>query len=135
MASMEALTLTADDIVGEWYSENKETVMDVYKSNGKYYGKLVSLKNPTDANGHPRRDVKNKNEKLQSRNLVGILIFWDMSYSVKNDRWEDGTVYDPDMGHTADCVITLINRNTIRVKGYVGFEWVSESQTWNRKSD
>lgn len=56
-----------------------------------------------------------------------------MEYSSKNKRWENGLFYDPDMRHEAKGFITMIDNNTIKVKGYVGFEWISKSQIWKRK--
>lgn len=122
-----------DVIIGKWYTEKSEGVVEIFKHKGKYYGKLVELMEPNDANGKPRNDTKNRNSKLQSRPLLGIPIFWGMEYSAENSRWEGGVIYDPNMGHEAKGFITVIDDNTIKVKGYVGFEWVSKSQIWKRK--
>lgn len=124
-----------DAIIGKWNTKNNEAIVEMFKSENKYYAKIISLKTPNDANGKPRKDCKNKEAKSKDRNLQGILILWNMAYSAKEKNWKGGNVYDPDMGHTAECIITLIDNNTIKVKGFVGFEWVSQSQIWKRKTD
>lgn len=124
-----------DKIIGKWYTENKEGVVEIFKQGDKYYGKLISLKTPNDSDGNPRKDTKNGDSKLKSRNLIGIMIFRDMEYSSKDNRWENGTIYDPLMGHSAKGFITVIDNNSIKVKGYLGVEWIGKSQEWKRKSE
>lgn len=80
-----------------------------------------------------KNDSKNPTPKLKTRNLIGVLVFWNMEYSSINKRWENGIFYDPDMGHKAKGFISMIDNNTLKVKGYVGFEWISKSQIWKRK--
>lgn len=124
-----------DAILGKWNTRDNEGVIEIYKEGQKYFAKLIELKIPNDALGHPRKDSKNKDENLKTRNLNGIIIFWDMEYNSKRGRWEKGKVYDPDMGHTADGFITITDNNTLVVKGFVGFEWISKSQIWKRKKE
>lgn len=126
-------TENGDTILGKWYTENNKGTVEIFKKGDLYYSKLIELKEPNDNNGKPRKDNKNSNPNLKTRNLIGILIFWNMEYSSKNKRWENGIFYDPDMGHEAKGFITMIDDNTIKVKGYVGFEWISKSQIWVRK--
>lgn len=134
LAGILLMSNNPDAILGKWYTENNEGVVEIYKQGQKYYAKLISLKTPNDPKGQPRKDSKNPDAKLKSRSLIGIPIFWNMEYSLKNKRWENGIFYDPDMGHEAKGFITIIDNNTIKVKGYVGFEWISKSQIWKRKN-
>ncbi len=53
----------AQDITGTWYNAEKDAKIQIYKSGEKYYGKIVWLKNPNDANGNPKTDVKNTDKK------------------------------------------------------------------------
>jgi len=122
-----------DEIIGNWNAKNNEAVVEIYKKDRKYFAKLVALKSPIDTDGKPKRDTKNKDAKLNSRNLQGILIFWNMEYSAQKARWEKGIIYNPENGLTGNCIVTLIDENTLNVKGYIGFEWLSHSQIWKRK--
>jgi len=53
-------TPEADKILGVWLSEDKTGKIDVYKTNGKYFGKLIWGKTMYEADGiTSRKDVKN----------------------------------------------------------------------------
>ncbi len=125
----------ADKILGRWYTANNEAVVEVYFSGNGYNAKIISLKKPNDANGKPRKDSKNPDKNLRSRNLTGVLVFSNLKYSTKNNRWEGGRVYNPEMGHEADCIVYLIDENTLKVKGYIGAEFIGKSETWKRKNN
>jgi uncharacterized protein (DUF2147 family) len=126
--------VSKNDIVGQWYTEKNEAVVEVTEKDGIYTGRIISLQVPLDENRQPRTDIKNKNEVLRKRPLVGAPVFYGMKYNSSESRWEGGKVYEPNMGHEANCVITLENINKMKVKGFVGFEWVGQSQIWIRKT-
>lgn len=123
-----------NDITGFWITETGEGIVEVYSKDGKYYGRLVSLKKPNDENGNPVLDTKNKNKSLQNRKLIGVLILDSFQYNKEESNWDNGKVYDPNMGHEANGILTLIDSRTLKVKGYVGFKWISKSETWKRTS-
>ncbi|WP_413670147.1 DUF2147 domain-containing protein [Mucilaginibacter sp. Mucisp86] len=69
-----AQTPEAHKILGVWLSEDKTGKIDVYKANGKYFGKLIWGKTMYESDGTTsRKDVKNKDEKLRTRNLKGLI--------------------------------------------------------------
>jgi uncharacterized protein (DUF2147 family) len=47
--------------------------------------------------------------------------------------WDDGKIYDPKNGSTYDCTITMINNNTIEVRGYIGISIIGRTDTWTRQ--
>jgi uncharacterized protein (DUF2147 family) len=114
--------------LGRWLSEDKEGVTEIFELNGKFYGKLVWLKNPTDEKGIPFTDSNNPDTKLQKKPLIGLTIINDLVY--KNQKWGNGTVYDPEEGKTYQCVIWLKDNNTMNIRGYWGF--VYSTETWTR---
>ena len=122
----------ADSIVGEWYTENNKSVVKIYKVGNKYYGKIIWLKAPNDKNGKPKLDKNNEDEKLQKRPLLNLVILKDFEYDEDNE-WDDGEIYNPEDGETYSCTMTLIDKNTLEVRGYVGISLLGKSQTWKRK--
>jgi len=71
-----AQTPEADKILGVWLSEDKTGKIDIYKSDRKYFGKLIWGKTIYEPNGTTsRKDVDNKTEKLRFRNLKDLNIF------------------------------------------------------------
>lgn len=87
---------------------------------------------------HPCKDAEEKlcstvTEVVNSDNpaaleLIGRAIFWDMEL-VKENRWENGTVYDVLTDTDYDARVTL-GKTAIRVEGCVsGF---CDGQNWKR---
>ena len=54
-----------DDIIGVWKDGKGKGHVQIFKQNGKYYGKVIWLNNPKDVNGKPKVDRKNPNESEQ----------------------------------------------------------------------
>ena len=48
-----------DDIVGIWRNSTNRAHIQIYRQNGKYYGKILWLKNLVDEKGNPKLDKKN----------------------------------------------------------------------------
>lgn len=124
--------IKGNDIVGRWLTEGGKGAIEIYYERGRYYGKLVWLRQPKDEEGKPATDIKNPDKSLRTRKLLGILILDSFVYDEEEREWNQGKVYNPDMGHDATGIITLIEKDVLKVKGYVGFKWISKSETWTR---
>lgn len=122
----------ADAILGIWKNGEGTAMVQIYEKSGKFNGRIVWLKTPNDANNKPRTDVNNPNEKLQSRpikgleNLIGFV-------SKGEGKWEDGTIYDPKNGNDYSCTMTLVDNNTLEVRGYVGISMFGRTDVWKRQ--
>ena len=57
----------ADAILGVWKNGEGTGMVQVYKKGDKYFGKLVWLKVPNDADGKPRTDINNPEASLKTR--------------------------------------------------------------------
>ena len=121
---------SADDILGVWYTEGGKSKVEITKKDGKYSGKIIWLKTPNREDGTPKLDRENENEKLRSRKVLGINVLngfeWD------DDEYEDGTIYDPENGKLYSCVITYENKDTLNVRGYIGFSLLGRTTVWTR---
>ncbi len=122
-----------DRILGKWLTEGGKSHVVITKRNGKYYGKVVKLKNPLDENGKVKLDKENPDESLRNRTIVGIEVLQDFVYDPDEDEWVDGTIYDPENGKTYSCVIRFgDDNNTLDVRGYIGFSWIGRTTVWTR---
>lgn len=109
---------SSNAIVGKWFDEEKDGKVEVYETGGKFYGKLVWMKRPYEADGKTlRKDVKNKDEKFRGRTLLNAVILTGFRFN--EGKWVDGKVYDPKSGKTYSCEIKIKNGN-MEVRGYVG---------------
>jgi len=118
---------SADKIVGVWLSQIKDGKIEIYKNNGKYYGKIVWIKEPNSKNGKPIIDGNNPKANLKSRPLLFLNIINDLVYH--DGEWSGGTVYDPKEGKTYDCKIWFED-GQLKLRGYLG--WFYDTKTWTR---
>ncbi|MHB1178323.1 MAG: DUF2147 domain-containing protein, partial [Daejeonella sp.] len=65
------------------------------------------------------------------RALIGIEMLKGFSY-VEEGVWEGGTIYDPKTGKTYSCKISLMNKDKINVRGYVGISLLGRTEIWSR---
>lgn len=114
-----------DAIVGEWLTAAKDGKVQIYKSGNKFLGKISWGNRP---NG---KDTNNPDPKLRDQNLIGLVILKDFSFNGK-DKWEDGTIYDPNNGKTYSCVIRLKDEKTLEVRGYIGISLLGRTEVWTR---
>ncbi len=117
--------------LGVWTNAEKKATFEIYQNGNKLFGKIVSLTLPNDANGKPKTDSENPDPKLRSRPRLGLVFLKDFTYDGDN-KWDDGTIYNPEDGKTYSCYMKMINANTMEVKGYIGISLIGKSQTWTR---
>lgn len=122
----------ADDILGTWLNEEATGKIQLYKENGKYYGKVVWLKEMNDkVTGKPRTDKENPVESLRSAPLLGLINMKDFSFDGKSE-WSGGTIYDPKNGKTYKCYIRFENPNKLKVRGYIGVSLIGRNTYWTK---
>ncbi len=133
MFSLNVKAEKSGDILGQWYSENNESLIEIYQKNNKFYGKLIWLKEP-NRNGKPKMDDKNPDAKLKSRPLLDLVILKDFTFN-GSDEWKGGTIYDPKSGKTYDCFMKLDNKNKLKIRGYIGISLIGRTSYWTRKKE
>ncbi len=121
------LGFSQDEVIGTWLSESKEGKTEIYKKDGKYYGKLIWLKEPKNLDGTDKIDQHNPNHNLRQKPLIGLNIINGLTY--KNKKWTDGSIYDPKTGKSYDCTL-MIENGKLLVRGYIG--WFFETRNWTR---
>jgi uncharacterized protein (DUF2147 family) len=118
LVSLATYAQSSKAVVGKWFNEEKDAKVEIYETGGKFYGKLVWLKRPYEADGKTlRKDVKNKDTKLRERTLLNAVIL--TSFKFENEKWTDGQIYDPKSGKTYSSEMKIKNGN-LEVRGYVG---------------
>jgi len=127
-----AFSQTNADIVGEWYNAEKDAVITLFEENETVSGKITWMQLPNDDNGNPKTDPLNPDEKLKSRARMGMVMMSGFAYDEDN-VWDDGELYDPKKGKTYSGMMTLKDKNTIDLRGYIGFSFIGRSSTWTRK--
>jgi len=131
----------SDKILGYYLTYDDETgaeksQVQIYKDpNGKYYGKIVWLKEP-NKNGKPKVDDKNPDVKLQSRPVLGLEMLKGFKFDKSSGEWNDGSIYNPASGKTYNCYINFESANKIKIRGYIGAAWMGLGKTayWTKEA-
>ena len=122
----------SDDILGTWLNQEATGKITLYKENGKYFGKLVWLKEPNDKmTGLPRTDKENPEAKLKSTPLIGLVSMKNFTFDGK-EEWSGGTIYDPKNGKTYKCYIRSESQNKLKIRGYIGVSILGRNTYWTK---
>lgn len=130
--SIATLCSAQTEIHGMWWTPDKDGKIKMYLAkDGKTYGKIAWLSETHDGENVPKVDKQNPNPELRDRPIVGLLIFKHFTYEGDN-KWVDGEVYDAKSGKTYSCQMTLISKNELEVRGYIGLPMLGRTETFTR---
>jgi uncharacterized protein (DUF2147 family) len=121
-----------DRLLGVWEPSNGRARVKIEKIGTKYFGKIVWLKEPVDAEtGKPKLDKNNSDATLRTVPLKGYRMLKDFIYK-GDDEWSEGTIYDPQNGSTYSCTIKMKDANTLDIRGYIGISTFGRTDVWKR---
>jgi len=131
----------ADKILGYYLTYDDETgaeksQVQIFKStNGKYYGKIVWLKEP-NKDGKPKVDDKNPDAKLQTRPVLGLEMLKGFTFDESENEWSDGSIYNPSSGKTYNSYINFESATKVKVRGFIGASWMGLGKTvyWTKEA-
>jgi len=121
-----------EGVLGRWKTEQDKSVVEITKcGDDKYCGTILSLKEPNNADGTPKKDINNQDKSKQDRPIVGMKILSRLE-KTEGDTWEDGDIYNPEDGNTYNAEMRLRDADTLVVEGC--FLFLCKSQIWKRDS-
>lgn len=120
------------DVIGKWKTIDDETgkvksIVEVYKKDGKVYGKITKLYRTKDEEQDPICDVCPGDRK--NKKIIGMEIIRDMEWKSSDKRWAKGEIMDPENGKTYDCEVWR-EGDDLKVRGYISFFY--RTQTWKK---
>ena len=121
---------TPDAILGTWSNKTNKGQIQIFKQNGKYYGKIIWLAKPNDQDGIPKVDKNNPDKQVRAKPLLGLIMMRDFKF--EDEEWVDGKIYNPDDGKEYKAYMKLKDNQTLSVRGYVGFSWIGKTETFMR---
>lgn len=123
-----------DGILGIWKTGSGNGKVEIYKKGDQYLGKIVWLSEPVDPKtGKPKTDVMHPDKALHSRPILGLINLWGFSYDSEN-KWDGGHIYDPKNGKEYKCNITMKDKNTLNVRGFIGISMIGRTDVWTRSN-
>jgi len=127
-----------DAILGAWNTTSNRSVVRILKRGDRYFGQIVSLSEPNwplddkpGMGGKAKTDRNNPNAELRGRTIAGIEFMSHFVYAGKG-LWEDGKIYDPEVGKTYNCKMMLVATNRLEVRGFIGISLLGRTATWTR---
>ncbi len=120
---------SAQDIFGKWKTIDDETgeaksIVEIYRDNGKVYGKIVEILNPVNKNALCEKcEGEEKNKPV-----LGLVLIKDMEK--EGEYYKQGTIFDPERGKKYKCRLGLKDANILEVRGYISFLYAT--QYWKR---
>lgn len=99
--------------LGTWIDHTGRGAVEIKDCDGKLCGYVAWVKDPKDADGCGEQIIGNVKP-------------------VGSHTWDNGWIYDPDRGKKFDVEIKPISDDKLRVTGYAGIKWLSETMTWKR---
>lgn len=131
LIALSVMAAVAQDVTGKWNTIDDNTgearsVVEIYKQDGKIYGKILEIVDPT------------KRDKLcvecpgddQGKPILGLVVLKDLKKDGK--EYNGGTIMDPDSGKVYKSYIELEDANKLKVRGYIGFSLLGRTQYWER---
>jgi len=133
MLSSNSLTKDADQIVGNWLTEKKNSKVRIFESGGKYYGKISWVEESIDPQtGEPYLDILNPDKSKRDTPVFNLLVMKDFIYNNANQTWENGTVYNAMTGKTYSGYMKLSTSNKLKLRGYIGIPIFGRTDLWTR---
>ena len=123
----------SDEVLGNWLTEEGKAVVEIFRCEEKYCGRIAWLRDPLK-DGNPVIDDKNPDEKLKDRPVLGMVFLQGFVYD-EDHVWTDGTIYDPESGDEYSAKVTLVGDTTLELRGYVLIPLFGRTEEWTRVND
>lgn len=120
-----------DSILGQWLIADGKVRIEVTKADGRYFGKVVWLKEERYPKRHPlagqvKCDRFNPDPQKRKRPLIGLEILRDLQYT-GNGLWENGTIYNADDGRVYQSFVKQDGTDELKVRGYLWLDIIGKS--------
>ena len=109
----------ADELIGKYHLPNDLDV-EIFKDNGKYFGKIIALNDFEDGQ---TKDVNNRDESKQNEALIGKVIIENLEFNKEKNQWLNGSMYGPEKGMVFNLKITEMREKEIEVVGSKYIMW------------
>lgn len=120
---------------GVWLTEQRDAAVAIATCGDdqllQLCGRIVWLKDATDALGRPRLDSRNPDPARRERPVCGLIVMSGLRPSGPG-AWEGASVYNPQDGRIYSGDVALLADTTMRVRAYLGIPFFGTMQIWTR---
>jgi uncharacterized protein (DUF2147 family) len=108
-----APALAAPSATGIWIDHTGRGAVEIKQCGKNLCGKVVWLEDAVNAEA------------------CGLQVLGNVRPVTRN-RWDYGWIYDPDADAKYDVEITVLRNGKLKILGYAGTKWFSETMFWTR---
>ena len=131
--SLSALAdITTQPIEGVWLSADGTGWIKIELGANGPVGSIAGSPDKSGKRKPSDTDALNPDPALRDRLLLGLTIMDSFTYAGEG-KWKSGRIYDPNDGKTYKCKLTLIDENTLEIRGYIGISLLGRTETWTRR--
>lgn len=125
-------TDAAYSIEGVWLSADGTGWIKIEMGADGPIGSIAGSPDDAEQQRPSDKDEFNPDPALRDRELLGLTIMQGFT-SAGDGKWKDGKIYDPNSGKTYKCKLTLVDENTLKLRGYIGISLLGRTETWTRR--
>lgn len=107
---------SADRILGRWLFPKKQTCVEIYRENGRYFGRMAAI-SASCASSYG--DINNR------------VVLTNLSYTA--NEWKGGTMIHPSSGSKFDVELRMTNVNTLVATVYKGVRFINKELVLTRQ--
>ena len=120
-----------------WVSQKDGWTVKTATCDGGLCAYLVDFKlKPNDPPGYQPVDEHNPDRKKRGERMCNHMMMGGFHPSDdKNVTWDGGWIYDPDSGSTYDGKITIVDQNTVKLRGFIGISLFGKTLVLRRQAE
>jgi uncharacterized protein (DUF2147 family) len=121
----------AQSVIGKWKSIDDKTgeakaIVEIYENSGKVYGKIVEI---LEVDKKDKKCVKCTGSD-KDKPILGLVVVKGLTKD--GNTYEGGKIVDPKTGDLYKCILKLLTKDKLEVRGYIGISILGRSQIWTR---
>ncbi len=124
------ISVASNTIEGVWITADNDSLIEFQVQDDKLVGLIAGSISDPEHNEFAGYDENNPDPGLRDRSLHRLAIFTGLRAS-GSKKWKC-QVYDPSSGKTYRCTLTVVDNDTLKVRGYVGLSILGRTQVWTR---
>jgi len=129
-ALAQQLSEKLQNAIGHWQVMNSDGTaggkVDTYLENGKLFGRVTEVRP-----GRTPKDVCDKcSGEFKNQLILGMVNMRE--FHAEGDDWVGGTVVDPENGKQYKGKIWAVDKDTLRMRGFIGISLLGRTETWTR---
>lgn len=113
---------------GAWLIGGTGAAVQIFDCNGRLCGQIAWLRVARDNLGRLSRDGNNPNPAFRQRPLCGLTVLQGLK-PAGPDRWNGGSLYNPDDGKTYSVSAELRSADVFVARIYLGVPLFGETKT------